>query len=364
MIPFFKSLFDKIFGSKVELLGFEDRRIYTSGFPIIVTLFNVLFFGYLLKNEEYVLFGVHMLLSMIYAGMFWLCFREVYSYFVRKYPGYQNNRKRLWSTLLVSLLLTVFWFKWVKVATNCMVVRDMIQFQTPHPVIEIVSAIIFLMLLITVYEALYSTNMLRKALIEKETLEKSNISSQLMGLRSQINPHFLFNSLNTLTSLIHTDADRAENFATKLAKVYRYMLEHRDDNLTSLKEEIKWLQSYIHLLKERFGNNLIVNVDIDHFQLTKYVLPLCLQITFENAIKHNVITTDRPLTIDIETNNDYLCIKNNLQRKSAVSNSTKFGLENIKKRYNFFTNLSVLVEENENCFKVCLPLLDSNKIIN
>lgn len=350
--------------SRKDTLGFDDRTLFYKGVPILAILTNLLFFGALLKTGNYALFCTCMLISFVYTLVYWLIFREVHFYYISKFPSYDDTRKRIMQTVTTITIGYFFLYHIAKFLLETFIKPHLTGVEYPHPAIEIVSSIMFALLVFTLYEALYSTTKIRKILTEKESLEKSNIRSQLMGLRSQINPHFLFNSLNTLTALIHKDADRAENFATKLSKVYRYILEHRDDKLTMLTEELNWLNSYIHLLKERFGSNLHVDIDIDDPTKKKYILPLCLQITFENAIKHNIITKEKPLQISLERVGDYLHISNNLQRKHTVSSSTKFGLQNIKRRYQFFTNLEVKVIETADMFVVCLPLLKPDNILD
>lgn len=353
-----------ILRSRKDILGFDDRKLFLRGVPIIGVLINLLFFGHLLLENRYFMFGFCLVIGFIYSAIYWLSFREIHYHYVIKYPDFKDNRRRILSTVVGVFLSFFIIFHICKWVLSLVIKYGMYTLEVPHPVIEVISSAMFIVLVLTIYEALYSGNRLRKALIQQESLEKANISSQLMALRTQINPHFLFNSLNTLTSLIHKDVDRAENFAIKLSKVYRYMLEHRDDTLTTLDDEMVWLHSYIHLLKERFGDNLIVKQLIDSSLLDKYILPLCLQITFENAIKHNIITNDKPLVVTLDADDHYLTITNNLQKKDTVSSSTKFGLQNIAKRYEFFTDKLVLVNETEAEFKVSLPLLTPSNLKN
>jgi len=201
---------------------------------------------------------------------------------------------------------------------------------------------------------------LKKSRLEREVLVKENITSQLEGLRNQVNPHFLFNSLNTLASVIPNDPDKAVRFVTKLSKVYRYILDLKDEKLIPIKKELDFLQSYTFLLKERFGENISFDIDVGEENFEKLVMPLSLQLTFENAIKHNIITKSKPLKIEVYLENDNLVVKNTLQRKSTVESSTKMGLQNIKNRYSFFTDKEVSVMTTRSHFIVTLPLLSSS----
>ena len=162
-----------------------------------------------------------------------------------------------------------------------------------------------------------------------------------------------------MTSLIHIDQDRAANFLTKLSKVYRYVLENKDKNIVTLSEEVEWATSYVHLLKDRFGDNIEVVIDIEAEFMDRQVLPLCLQILFENAIKHNIITSQNPLKIKVNAIENCLCVSNNLQTKNIIEDSTKFGLENIRKRYSYFTDELIFVSDKNGMFKVCLPYIST-----
>jgi len=144
----------------------------------------------------------------------------------------------------------------------------------------------------------------------------------------------------------------------KLSKVYRYILEIKDKELVTLAEEMAFLNAYLFLLKERFEENLQVDISIPEEHLNKKVLPLSLQLLIENAIKHNITSTEQPLFITVMIKEGKLFVENKLQRKNQVMHSTKTGLENIKSRYSFFTKVRVLVDETAERFTVALPLID------
>ena len=189
-------------------------------------------------------------------------------------------------------------------------------------------------------------------------LQEENIISQFETLKSQVNPHFLFNSLNVLSSLIFIDPDKAAKFVRQMSKVYRYVLEHKDMDTITLKDELPFIESYIFLLKTRFDKNLLVNMLVAPECHSRKIPPMVVQLLVENAIKHNVIAKLKPLTINISIENeDYLCVTNNLQLKTSREHSSKIGLDNIKKRYEYLTNKKVIIEENTEHFKVKIPLL-------
>ncbi len=189
-------------------------------------------------------------------------------------------------------------------------------------------------------------------------LQEENIVSQFESLKAQVNPHFLFNSLNVLSSLIHIDQEKAARFVRQLSKVYRYVLEHKDRDTISLKEELPFIESYVFLLDTRFDQNLKVEIELPEEAREKHVAPMVIQLLLENAIKHNIVSRSRPLTIHIAVEGDDLVVRNNLQRKSSTEVSSRTGLENIRKRYEYLTNRKVGIAEDDGHFTVRIPLLD------
>ncbi len=199
-------------------------------------------------------------------------------------------------------------------------------------------------------------NKWRKAELEKEKLKREHLASQFEVLKSQVNPHFLFNSLNALTALVHKDQDLAVQFIQQLSKVYRYILDNQNKEIINLETEIKALESYIFLLKIRFGDNLNINLDLKNKTQTK-VVPLALQMLVENAIKHNIVSKSKPLTIDITTADNKIIVRNNLQIKNNAAEPSGIGLANIKARYQYLTQKDIEINENDTEFIVKIPLI-------
>lgn len=197
----------------------------------------------------------------------------------------------------------------------------------------------------------------RQAAIHQEELKRAQLTLQFQTLKNQIKPHFLFNSLNSLVSLINTDPDKATQFVHKLSDVYRYVLEQSENELVNVSEEIKFLEDYIYLQKIRFGNNLEVSINLDLSEKC-FVIPLSLQMILENAIKHNMVSKEYPLTIDIfSSKENQIVIKNNLHVKDNIENSLGIGIENLKKRIAFFTDKTLVIDESPEEFIVKVPLL-------
>jgi len=196
----------------------------------------------------------------------------------------------------------------------------------------------------------------RKARIDAEQYEKESIAARYESLKSQVNPHFLFNSLNALTNLVYEDADKAVKFIKQLSEVYRYVLDTRDKEAVPLEEELKFIESYNYLQHIRFGNKLNVSIDLPRSDI--FIAPLALQMLFENAIKHNVVSEDDPLTIKVFEEDGFIVVRNNLQRKLTRNEpSAGIGLENICKRYEFLSDRKVEVLEDADSFSVKLPVL-------
>lgn len=196
----------------------------------------------------------------------------------------------------------------------------------------------------------------RQAAIDTEKLQKESMAAKYESLKNQVNPHFLFNSLNALTHLVYEDPDKAAKFIKQLSEVYRYVLDSRDKEVVSLNEELKFLDSYLFLQQIRFGNKLKVNVNLNGVKSS--VAPLALQMLIENAIKHNVISEEHPLNIDMYLEKAFIVVENNLQKKSSLDEgSPGLGLENIRQRYEFLSKEKVEIKDREGKFIVKLPIL-------
>ena len=203
-----------------------------------------------------------------------------------------------------------------------------------------------------------SSESLTEARTQVINLQKENLQSQFDVLKQQVNPHFLFNSLNVLTSLIKLEPDLAEKFSEHLSKVYRYVLENKDHELVDMNTELKFLEAYIFLLKIRFVDKLIVNIDIPESKRYYQVIPLAMQLLIENAIKHNTMSKSNPLQIDIFIDKqNFLNIVNNLQERPSQIISTGIGLKNIQNRYLLLNNTEPVFEKTETQFIAKVPLV-------
>jgi LytS/YehU family sensor histidine kinase len=223
--------------------------------------------------------------------------------------------------------------------------------------------LLFILVQVALYESLFFVEQWHKAQMEAKELKKLNLQMQFDSLKLQIQPHFLFNTLNTLVGLIEVDQVRAVKFTEGLAHVYRYLLDSSDQPLIGLEEELKFTKTYFFLLKNRYPEGLYLNVVLDADDIERYqVPPLSLQLLVENAVKHNVILKARPLHIQIKIDKTdrYLLVSNNLQRKNNELR-TGTGLSQLEKKLNVLNAGKLRIEENASSFSVALPLIKSNE---
>jgi sensor histidine kinase YesM len=200
------------------------------------------------------------------------------------------------------------------------------------------------------------TKALKKA-AQAEHLQKEFAQVRLQALKSQVNPHFLFNSLSVLSSLVHVSAEMSEQFVIRLSKAYRYILEQKELDLVTLKSELDFLEAYFYLLQIRFEQKIQLQLQIDP-SIQEYKLPpLTLQLLVENVVKHNKMSSNQPLQITISAQNESLVVRNSLRLREQQQHSTGIGLENIKKRYALLTEKKVAIERTEHTFSVTIPLL-------
>ncbi|HBR11304.1 MAG TPA: histidine kinase [Chryseobacterium sp.] len=196
----------------------------------------------------------------------------------------------------------------------------------------------------------------KKEVVEQKLIAKS-ANAQFESLKNQLDPHFLFNSLNVLTALIDENPEQAQKFTTSMSKIYRYVLEQKDKEMVHVEDEVEFAEIYCNLLKTRFEDSVNFIFDINTDDLQRFVVPLSLQLLLENCIKHNFATSNKPLNIIIFTEGKFLCIENNLQHREQLKESAGIGLANIVQRYALLTKENVFIEKSEESFKVKIPIL-------
>jgi LytS/YehU family sensor histidine kinase len=300
---------------------------------------------------------------LIITAVIWLGNRYIMIWARTRYPDFEQVRKRLIVQSLVMFVYTIVsnnllgylldvcglkhehhyeGYDWFSVITN-----------------SNVAAIFCSLTVVAIYESIYFMNELRKSVEEKEMLKRESLKAQLNALKTQVNPHFLFNNLNTLSAVIPENPKQAVDFVQQLSKVYRHILEVKDEQSILLKDELDVMKAYAFLLQTRFGDNLGININVPDEKLNKRIVPLSLQILMENAIKHNIVSSDKPLHIDVFAQNGRLVVSNNLQKKNQVNESTGIGLDNIRNRYKLLSEKQVEVTENGSNFTVSIPLIEN-----
>ena len=197
----------------------------------------------------------------------------------------------------------------------------------------------------------------KNTLVEVEKHKAASTHAQLENLKNQINPHFLFNNMSVLSSLVYKDQDKAVDFIHQLSKVYRYLLDSHNSELVTLEEEMRFLDSYTYLLNIRYSPNLKFDIHISEDCLQCSIPPMSVQLLIENAIKHNEISSAFPLTISIRSAEETLIVENTLKLRASAEESSGTGLKNIQSRYQFFTDAKILVNETTTHFIVQIPLL-------
>lgn len=197
----------------------------------------------------------------------------------------------------------------------------------------------------------------KASLVRADKLEKEKLQVSFDNLRNQLNPHFLFNALTSLNTLIYENQELASKFLEHLSLVYRYLLQHKDKDTVTLETELKFIKNYVFLLETRFEKALSITFDIDENTKESRIVPVTLQVLFENAIKHNIVSLQNPLHISVKATTNKLIVSNNIQVKRNLEISNKQGLENLNNLYGFIVQKPVIVEENEAFFTIKIPML-------
>ena len=210
----------------------------------------------------------------------------------------------------------------------------------------------------TLYEVVYIIDKYKETIFEREMLEQMNLQQEFDNLKEKVNPHFLFNCFNTLSSLITEDKEMAEKFLDELSKVYRYLLRNNEDGMSTLESEMKFIKSYFELIRTRYGEGVQMNMQIDKKYFPYLVPSLSLQLLVENAVKHNVVSRQQPLAIEIfTTEGKQLVVNNNLNKKVQKEKSTRIGLNNIESKYKLMNQEGFQVVNGAKNFMVVLPMI-------
>jgi sensor histidine kinase YesM len=278
-----------------------------------------------------------------------------------KLPWLVYGNKRFYTQLVLGILISL------AVINLSYLIFKFALTQDPPDATQLASinalGILVLMPVISINFGIQFLRNWKDAQLASENFQKESIKAELTTLKNHLDPHFLFNNLNILSSLISKDQKQSQAYLEKFAEVYRIILQSSSEELVELKQELSFISAYMYLLSIRFEETIQLEMHIDKSLEQLYIPPLTLQMLIENAIKHNVVTETKPLKISIESRSGFLVIKNNLQEKKVeVKDSNKTGLENIKKRYSYFTDQKVEVNKNATSFIVKVPLINISEI--
>lgn len=352
-MPFADSLKTK---KSYQLVGLNDFWLIIIGIPVLSIAISTLFFAGNIR-EGWACFTDNMFLALLHTTIYWMGNRQIVLALRKRFNTPHENPKRLGVTGAAVLLYTLGITLTLHVADQLGPRNEPNVFRDSPLELKIGSVLFATVTILSLYEAIFYLSQWKESLRASERLKKEHTISQLEALKNQVNPHFLFNSLNTLAALIPEDGARAIAFVHKLSTVYRNILELKDKKVVTLAEELECTESYLYLVHERFGENLNVRVDISDKARHLYLVPLSVQILVENAIKHNVVARKRPLAIEITSHGDNkLIVRNTLQIRQGEQEGTGTGLRNINERFKLTFGREISVEENATDFIVTLPL--------
>lgn len=281
--------------------------------------------------------------------------------FIQLDKFFEKNRfhlKRLVIGFLASFLISGIAIFFLRIFEEVLVEKlSLREFFSEETISNYVVAMIITLVVTLIVHLVYFYKNYQENRVKQEKIIAGTASAQFESLKNQIDPHFLFNSLNVLSSLIEENPEQAQKFTTSLSKIYRYVLEQRDKELVTVQEEINFARTYMNLLKMRFENSISFELP-EHFDNEEAkVVPLSLQLLLENCIKHNIVSEQKPLHIKIYLENNELVIENNKQIKEVLRDRKGVGLQNIVNRYAIVTDRRVSITEDETVFKVKLPVL-------
>ncbi len=335
--------------SKYQLNDLKLRLVGIPFFSFVIPMI-VHFDDFIKMNNGY---AVAVIISFCTTVALWEGNRFIILGMRQRFPGYSQTTKRI---LLESLLAIIYTF-FATFLLDELLCKGILRKEGNLLGFRI--SLVPTVLVYLVYEAVYFFESWKTNVRKTESLMREGVQSQLEVLKNQLDPHFLFNSMNTLAALIDDTNTDAQQYLEHLSDVYRYVLVSRNKNTVLVEEEIAFVDAYVYLNKIRFRDNLLVEKNISTETYRQHVTPLSLQMLIENAIKHNVVSKEKPLKILIQQEGDqYLVVENNIQEKAIMERSTRVGLQNIINRYSLLTERRVQVIQDGAIFTVKIPLIN------
>lgn len=339
----------------------EAARGFGFGIVIFIVLMII---SYLLgwRMESFGELLTEFTINQIYSVTLFMLNGYIISYYLQKHRKNFFKAKNLTQSILSSLGATIGAIVIIRLFIHSILegkpIREFLASEKPE---YYMVALLITVVMLTIYYTFYYYKSTRDSQVKEQKKIAGSAAASFDALKNQLDPHFLFNSLNVLTSLIEENPKAATKFTTSLSKVYRYVLEQKNKDLVTLQEELEFAQLYMSLLKMRFEDSIEYNTPQQLENPEAKVVPLSLQLLLENAVKHNMVTPSKRLIITIYEQDGALVVKNNIQPKQVVKKSSGVGLQNIRQRYQLLTDRPVLISELNNEFVVALPLLTKQK---
>ena len=325
------------------------------GIFLIIILINIIYGGKVALNAQ---LGKMFLYTILYSICIGYANRIVFIYLGKKFPNEGFSVKRIGIGFVASFVVTLLVIFLLRIFQDVVIEGNSFATYIANETVDnYVFSIIITFIILLCFYMFYMYKAYNDNKVKEQKIIAGTASAQFESLKNQIDPHFLFNSLNVLSSLIEENPENAQKFTTSLSKIYRYVLEQKDKELVSVAEELAFAKTYMNLLKMRFENSITYDIPTDFNNEDAKVVPLSLQLLLENTIKHNVVSEQRPLHIKIYIENNYLIVENNLQKKEVLQDRRGVGLQNIVNRYGLISERKMHIEENENYFKVKIPIL-------
>lgn len=340
---------------RLKYLAFNDIWFMILGIVLLSFVTDFLFSGGSFGRLPFLEALINWSVSVMFATVNWLIMRTILIGLRKRYPSLKDNYKRI-PLFFLSIVITVL----VVDYSGNAILGYIFTGSYNHPLRSriVLPIILISTMTMAIYEAIYYYIHLKQYIREEEQAKRAIVQAQLDTLRNQAQPHFFFNTLNTLRDIIDQNTrEEAKEFVNRLSEVYRFILESGNSNLIALREELKFAQAYIHIQKERFGDNLVVHWKVPEGTKDHLIIPMSLQLLLENAVKHNVVSKAKPLHVDVIVEEEHLVVSNKIQPKSTQLPTTKLGLKNIERRYTLISDKDVSITKDNGHFTVKLPLL-------
>ena len=322
---------------------------------IIINILNLIYNGKIQFDSE---LGKTFLYTILYSVSLGYSNQLVFCYLDKVFVNERFSLKRMIVGFLSSFVVTIFIIFLLRIFIEVLIERNSFEsYWKNETLANYVFAFVMTFIVLLCFYTFYIYKAYSDNKVKEQKIIAGTASAQFESLKNQIDPHFLFNSLNVLSSLIEENPDNAQKFTTSLSKIYRYVLEQKDKELVSVAEELAFAKTYMNLLKMRFENSITFELPENFDNLDAKVVPLSLQLLLENTIKHNIVSEQKPLHIKIYIENNYLIVENNLQKKEVLQDRRGVGLQNIVNRYGLLSERKMHIEESDIFFKVKIPIL-------